>query len=56
MEVIKKRYKDSIEEIITINELKKWLNNLNNNDVDVLIDDIKTYFKLEMNIEEDTEE
>lgn len=56
MEIIKQRYKDSIEEIITINELKEWLINLNNNDIDTLIDDINTYFKLEMNIEEETEE
>ncbi len=50
MEVLKKKYFNSIEEIITINELKKWLNELNNNSIDELIKDIDTYYKLEFNI------
>ncbi len=50
MEVIKKRYSDAIEEIITINELKKWLNLLDVNSIDGLLCDIDHYYKLEMQI------
>ena len=50
MKVIQKRYIQAIEEIITINELKIWLNNLDNNAIDQLIRDIDFYYKLELNI------
>lgn len=50
MEILKKKYFNSIEEIITINELKKWLNELNDNSIDELIKDIDVYYKLEFNI------
>lgn len=50
MEVLKKKYFNSIEEIITINELKKWLNELDNNSIDELIKDIDAYYKLEFNL------
>ena len=56
MQVIKDNYSNSIEEIITINELKSWLYELNNENVDDLINDIDTYYRLELNIEEDFEE
>ncbi len=57
MEVIISKYENSIEEIITINELKSWLNNLNEKSINSLIDDIDTYYKIELNIEdEDAEE
>ena len=56
MQVIKDNYSNSIEEIITINELKSWLYELNNENVDELINDIDTYYRLELNIEEDFEE
>lgn len=51
MRIIKERYKKAIEEIITINELKNWINELNNNDIDNIIRDIDIYYRLEMNIE-----
>ncbi len=51
MEVIKKRYYKSIEEIITINELKKWLDELNADELNLLIRDIDLYYKMELNIE-----
>lgn len=55
MRIIKERYQKAIEEIITINELKNWINELNNNDIDNIIRDIDIYYRLEMNIEiEDT--
>ena len=52
MEVITKRYENAIEEIITINELRKWLNELNENNINVLIDDIDIYYKMEFNVNE----
>ena len=55
MEVLEKRYKKSIEEIITINELQEWLEELNNDDIDEMIRDIDVYYKLEMNIFGDEE-
>lgn len=53
MEVIIEKYENSIEEIITINELREWLNNLNETSINSLIDDIDTYYKMEFNIEDD---
>lgn len=53
MDVIVKKYEDSIEEIITINELREWLNNLNENSINCLIDDIDIYYKMELNIEDE---
>lgn len=50
MKVIIDRYNKAIEEIITINELKKWLYNLNSNEIDCLLRDIDLYYKLELNI------
>ncbi len=56
MEVIIERYKKSIEDIITINELKKYLLLLSEKDVDSMIEDIHLYYKLELNIEEDEDQ
>ena len=56
MDVLVKRYKSAIEEIITINELKKWLFDMNESDINTLINDIDTYYKLEMNIDDLEEE
>ncbi len=50
MEILKNKYFNTIEEIITINELKKWLNELNDESIDELIKDIDLYYKLEFNI------
>ncbi|CCI72606.1 TPA: restriction endonuclease [Neisseria meningitidis] len=50
MEVIINRYKNAIEEIITINELNDWLNELCNCDIDKLLKDIDLYYKLELNL------
>lgn len=51
MQVLEKRYRSAIEEVITINELKLWINDLNDIDIDKIIRDIDIYYKLEMNIE-----
>ena len=50
MVIIKDRYLQSIEEVITINELNKWLFELDNTSVDELINDINTYYHLELNL------
>ena len=50
MKVIKERYKQAIEEIITINELIQWLENLKLKSIDSLIKDIELYYKLELNL------
>lgn len=50
MEIIIKRYKNAIEEIITINELKEWMNDLLDDDINSVINDIEMYYKLEMNL------
>ena len=52
MVVIKENYRKAIEEIITINELNKWIIELDNTDIDQIIRDIDIYYKLEMNMED----
>lgn len=57
MEVLKDRYRKAIEEIITINELQTWTNELKDSDIDGIIGDIDIYYRLEMNIvDEDNDE
>ena len=56
MRVIENRYRMSIEEIITINELKQWTYDLADKDIDGIIRDIDIYYKLEMNMDESDEE
>ncbi len=51
MMVIEQRYNKAIEEIITINELKEWLDDISDNDVDGIIRDIDIFYRLEMNME-----
>ena len=51
MVVLEERYREAIEDIITINELKQWINELNETDIDGIIRDIDVYYRLEMNIE-----
>ena len=55
MQILKERYQKAIEEVITINELRTWINDLNNSDVDGIIRDIDIYYRLEMNMEADDE-
>lgn len=43
-------YYKAIEGIITINELRKWLNDLNENNIDDVIDNISRYYQLELDI------
>ncbi|MDE7342318.1 MAG: hypothetical protein K2N80_17450 [Lachnospiraceae bacterium] len=51
MAVIVKRYNHAIEEIITINELHQWTNELSDSNIDEIIRDIDIYYKLEMNMD-----
>ena len=50
MEVIINRYKNAIEEIITINELNDWLSELCDCDIDKLLKNIDLYYKFELNL------
>ena len=51
MQFLKERYEKAIEEIITINEIKEFLNSLNDIiSINQIIQDIKLYYQLEFNI------
>jgi hypothetical protein len=50
MDMIKNRYKDAIEEIITINELEQYVGELMDDDINSVISDIEMYYKFEMNL------
>ena len=56
MDIIRKRYEQAIEEIITINELQAWTSNLGDKDIDGIIKDITLYYRLEMNMDSSSEE
>lgn len=55
MRVIRERYENAIEEVITINELKEWTSELANSDIDDIIRDIDIYYRLEMHMDDDEE-
>ncbi len=55
MAVLEERYERAIEEIITINELRAWTKELDNDDIDGIIRDIDVYYKLEMNLDMEEE-
>lgn len=50
MAIIISRYEEAIEEIITINELRHWLNELEADSVNALLKDIDLYYRIEMNM------
>lgn len=50
LKALEKAYHDAIEDVITINELKKWTNELNEKDVKFLIQELNRYYHLEMNL------
>ena len=56
MRIIRERYSQAIEEIITINELREWLSALNSQSVDELLQDINKYYRLELNLPFDENE
>lgn len=51
MTIIEQRYRNAIEEVITINELQNWVSELSGDDIDGIIRDIDIYYKLEMNLD-----
>lgn len=51
MEAIINNYKNSIEEIITINELKIWISELSLDDINFIVKNIDLYYRIEMNME-----
>lgn len=51
IKAIKKSYIDAIEDIITINELRRWVFDITKEDVEKIAEDIELYYKLELNIE-----
>ena len=51
MTIVRKRYIDAIEEIITINELLCWIEDMDNSALRDIMDDIDLYYRLEMNID-----
>ena len=53
MVVIEENYRKAIEEIITINELKNWIIELDDKYIDQIIRDIDIYYQLEMNMEDE---
>lgn len=51
MQVVKRRYEKAIEEVITINELLRWIEEMDEPSIDGVFRDIELYYRLEMNIE-----
>ena len=49
-------YKKAIEEVITINELKVWMSELDDSAIDDIIRDIDMFYRLEMQMDADDEE
>ncbi len=56
MTVLEERYRKAIEEIITINELQRWTDELDDEDIDGIIRDIDIYYRLEMNMDASDDE
>lgn len=50
MLLLKERYQAAIEEIITINELRNWLDEMCEDQLSSAIKDIDLYYKLELNV------
>ena len=55
MVVLEERYHKAVEEIITINELQAWIDELGDADIDAILRDIDIYYKIEMNMDADDE-
>lgn len=50
MLVLKNRYEKAFEELITINELRTWLNELNSDAINSVLLDIDFYYSMELNL------
>ena len=56
MTILEERYRSAIEDVITNNELQKWIDELDDKDIDGIIRDIDVYYKLEMNMNAEDDE
>ena len=56
MIILEERYRSAIEDVITINELQKWIDEMDDKDIDGIIRDIDVYYKLEMNMNAEDDE
>ncbi len=56
MKVLIERYSKAFEDIITINELKQWIDDLPDGDIDGIIRDIDIYYKLEMHMDDEADD
>jgi len=52
LETLQRKYHNAIEDVITINELQLWLDELNEESIRFLIQELNWYYRLEMNIED----
>lgn len=50
MAVIEENYRSAVEEIITIGQLREWIDALGSDETEQIIRDIDIYYRLEMNI------
>ncbi len=55
MAILEKRYRSAVEEVITIRNLREWIDALKNTEIDRIIRDIDIYYRLEMNIGDPSE-
>ena len=51
MKVLAERYAKAVEEIITINEIEQWVDELDASGVDGILRDMDVYYRLEMNLD-----
>lgn len=51
LKVLKDLYHNAVEEVITINELLSWMQELDEKDIAFLIEEIDRYYRIEMNME-----
>ena len=50
LKALENAYHQAVEEVITINELKRWMEELNESDITFLVSEIDKYYKLEMDM------
>lgn len=50
LKALESAYHRAVEEVITINELKQWMEELDESDIDFLVSEIDKYYKLEMDM------
>ena len=50
MKVLESKYHKAVEDVITINELKQWMDNMSEEEIKSTISEIDHYYKFEMNM------